>query len=112
MFLNFICCLKRAVVVVPTVRTVTWLLIFLFQGVDTVDYNLLPSEDFKRDWIRHYLQTKAELQGKSKDSVTDKDVEYMRVLANKFSLVSWFTTSKVLKICRYIRVNATKYCRT
>ncbi len=64
---------------------------FVGAGVETVDYSLLPSEEFKSGWVRHYLETKFQLQGKSKDSVTDKDVERTRILANKFSLVSFAT---------------------
>ena len=56
-----------------------------------MDYNLLPSEEFKTKWIRHYLEAKLEFEGKSRDGVTDKDVETLRIKANKFSLVSLHT---------------------
>ena len=56
-------------------------------GVDDVDFSRYPDKAYQLDWIRYYLECKAEQNGKPVSSVTERDIEECYVKANKFALV-------------------------
>ena len=62
-----------------------------FSAPDDVKFDLsrYPDKAYQEDWIRYYLECKAELNGKSPADVTDRDVEDFYVKASKFALVSF-----------------------
>ena len=59
-----------------------------FAGIDDVDFTRYPDKAYQLDWIRHYLECRAEQNCRSATDVTDRDVEDFYVKANKFALVS------------------------
>ena len=56
-------------------------------GVDDVDFSRYPDKPYQLDWIRYYLECKAEQNGTPVSEITDWDVEDCYVKANKFALV-------------------------
>ena len=57
-------------------------------GTEEIDLKRYPDKSYQIDWIRYYLQCKAELNGGSADDVTERDIEDFYVKTNKFALVS------------------------
>lgn len=57
----------------------------LFSGVEDIDYNLYPSENYQKDWLRVYLEEF--LSGKE---VTDEAIHKLYVQVNKFALSAHF----------------------
>ena len=49
----------------------------------------LPERHYQLDWIRFYLQSKAEQNGGSADDVIDSDIEEYYVKTVKFTLVTY-----------------------
>ena len=62
-------------------------MVISFVGTD-VDFSRYPDKEYQLDWIRGYLECKAEQNGASAADVTDRDIEECYVKANKFALVS------------------------
>ena len=52
-----------------------------------MDFTRYPDKPYQLNWLRHYLQCKAEQNGDSANDVSDSEVEECYVKTNKFSLV-------------------------
>ncbi|ELU17086.1 hypothetical protein CAPTEDRAFT_216393 [Capitella teleta] len=61
-----------------------------YAGVQEVNYDLYPTKEFQLKWLRNFLQYKFENDGKSKDDVSDLDVERLFVQVDKFKLAAHF----------------------
>ncbi|XP_070536927.1 ethanolamine kinase 1-like [Ptychodera flava] len=60
-----------------------------FAGIDEVDFNNYPDKEFQLKWLKKYLSDWYTMSGINK-YVTDKDVEKLYVVVNKFALASHF----------------------
>ena len=56
-----------------------------FSGVDTVDYNLYPSTEYQKHWLRTYL---SHYYNKEADKIGNDELDKWIKLANKFALAS------------------------
>lgn len=65
---------------------------FCESGADDAGFIKFPEKSYQLDWMRYYLQCKAEQNGGSADDVTDRDVEECYVKTNKFALVRHFNS--------------------
>ena len=75
-----------------------------FKGANDGDCIRLPEKSYQLDWMRYYLQCKAEQNGGSANDVKDRDVEECYVKTNEFALVKHFislhvNTSSVFSRC-------------
>ncbi|CAL1541322.1 unnamed protein product [Lymnaea stagnalis] len=61
-----------------------------YAGMVDVDYDLYPRKDEQLPWLRHYLETKAAREGRSPDSVQDRDVEILYIQTNKCACAAHF----------------------
>ena len=52
-----------------------------------MDFTRYPDKSYQLNWLRYYLQCKAEQKGASANDVSDNDVEEYYVKTYKFSLV-------------------------
>ena len=59
-----------------------------YPGTKPSDLTRYPDKPYQIDWIRYYLECKAEENGGSPTDVTERDVEEFYVKVNKFALVS------------------------
>lgn len=53
-----------------------------FAGMNSIDYNLYPSEDFQKEWLSEYLRS---LKG---GEIDQKELQLLYVQVNKFALAS------------------------
>ncbi|XP_070569897.1 ethanolamine kinase 1-like isoform X4 [Ptychodera flava] len=60
-----------------------------FAGLDVVDFDNYPQKEFQLKWIKKYLSDWYTMSGVNK-YVTDKDVEKLYVVVNKFALAAHF----------------------
>ncbi|XP_030844945.1 ethanolamine kinase 1 [Strongylocentrotus purpuratus] len=60
-----------------------------FPGIEEVNYDLYPSKEFQLQWIKEYLSARYSRLGENK-VVTDREVERMYAVVNKFALASHF----------------------
>ncbi|XP_038071040.1 ethanolamine kinase 1-like isoform X1 [Patiria miniata] len=58
-----------------------------FAGVEEVDYNLYPNKEFQMKWLQEFLTAQNEANSVEK-KVTERDVESLYVIVNKFALAS------------------------
>ncbi len=67
-----------------------------FAGVETVNYNLYPKEDFQKRWIRHYLY-----HFYDEEDVDEEEVYRLFIIVNEFSLAShlFWGTWALLQAC-------------
>lgn len=61
-----------------------------YAGIDVMDFSRYPDKAYQLNWIRHYLECQAQLNGHTPESVTDRDIEECYVKTNKFALASHF----------------------
>ena len=56
-----------------------------------LEFSKYPDKAYQVEWIKHYLGYQAELKGKSKADVTDREIEECYANIKKFALVSPFS---------------------
>ena len=63
-----------------------------------MDFTRYPDKPYQLNWLRYYLQCKAEQNGGCADDVTERDVEECYVKTNKFALVSFGSQVNIVEI--------------
>ena len=74
----------------------------LIAGIDEIDVRRYPDKAYQVEWIRYYLECKAEQNGQTKTDIKDRDVEDFYVKVNKFTLVS------VMKFYNKVKISHSK----
>ena len=59
-------------------------------GIHNRDLTRYPDKSYQFEWIRYYLECKAEQDGGSPADVTERDVVECYAKANKFALVCMY----------------------
>ena len=65
-------------------------MLLLSEGVKNIDPSAYPDKSFQLSWLRTYLETLAEQDGRLPSDVTDLDVERLYVSVSKHGLVNEF----------------------